>query len=162
MRRTSLSGAATRRMRRRIPSSWHRSLGVAPPRSLSGHVVIAAGSFANRQRESEARSRSAMALLLLAFGIAWCWNTQVCQAGQPRPPICIKLLAAVADEARYCGFFCDQDRIRLLQRDYETACIKSTLPPAPFDIDSASLNAAQPEKSEIRAEASPSSPLYSK
>jgi len=82
-----------------------------------------------------------MARLLLALGIAWCWSTQVGEAGQPRPPICIKLLAAVADEARYCGFFCDQDRIRMLQRDYETACIKPTLPPAPFDIDSASLNA---------------------
>jgi len=106
-----------------------------------------------------------MARLLLALGIAWCWSTQVSQAGQPRPPICIKFLAAVADEARYCGFFCDQDRIRMLQRDYETACMKPTLPPAPFDIDSASLNApsdAQQEKSEMQAEASPTSPLYSK
>jgi hypothetical protein len=94
-----------------------------------------------------------VAVLLLASTMASCWST-ACRAGQERPPICSELLSAIAQEARYCGFFCDQDRMRLLQQSYERACLKLMIPPAPFDIDSASINAvpvAQQEDAKTHA-----------
>jgi hypothetical protein len=81
-----------------------------------------------------------VAVLLFASTMASCWST-ACRAGQERLPICGELLSAIAQEARYCGFFCDEDRIRLLQQSYERACLKLMIAPALFDIDSASINA---------------------
>jgi hypothetical protein len=36
----------------------------------------------------------------------------------------------------YCGFYCDQERLRPLQEAYEASCIRVVVPPSLFDLDS--------------------------
>lgn len=36
----------------------------------------------------------------------------------------------------YCGFFCDQEKMRSLQQAYETSCIAFVVPPSQFELDS--------------------------
>src|SRR3954453_4927198 len=49
---------------------------------------------------------------------------------------CADLYGAIKSEAKDCGFFCDQAKLRPLQEAYSAACIHVVLPLAPFDLDS--------------------------
>jgi hypothetical protein len=55
---------------------------------------------------------------------------------------CSQILAAIKKEAMYCGFFCDQEKIRPLQHTYERNCMPSIIAPSLFDIDAMTLDAA--------------------
>ena len=49
---------------------------------------------------------------------------------------CSDLYNAIKSEAKDCGFFCDQAKLRPLQEAYSATCIHVVLPLAPFDLDS--------------------------
>jgi hypothetical protein len=49
---------------------------------------------------------------------------------------CADLYSAIKSEAKDCGFFCDQAKLRPLQEAYSATCIHVVLPLAPFDLDS--------------------------
>jgi hypothetical protein len=87
---------------------------------------------------------SRVALGALFGCIALCWATQA------HTQNCSEIFAAIKREAMYCGFFCDQERIRSLQQSYEMSCIKSLVAPSLFDLDSASIDAifASPQKNQ--------------
>jgi hypothetical protein len=71
-----------------------------------------------------------MALGTLLICVVLCW------AAQASAQNCADIFTAIKKEAMYCGFFCDQERIRPLQRTYETNCISFIVPPSLFDLDS--------------------------
>ncbi len=62
--------------------------------------------------------------------------TALCWAAQAPAQNCAVIFAAIKKEAMYCGFFCDQEKIRPLQQAYETSCIMFAAPPSPFELDS--------------------------
>jgi hypothetical protein len=69
---------------------------------------------------------------------------------------CRQIFAAIKKEAMYCGFFCDQEKIRTLQLSYERSCMQSVIAPSLFDIDAMSVDAsplAAPENAGARAAA---------
>lgn len=49
---------------------------------------------------------------------------------------CADLYNSIKTEAKDCGFFCDQAKLRPLQEAYSATCIHVVLPLAPFDLDS--------------------------
>ncbi len=49
---------------------------------------------------------------------------------------CADLYSAIKAEAKDCGFFCDQAKLKPLQEAYSASCIHVALPLAPFDLDS--------------------------
>ena len=57
-------------------------------------------------------------------------------AGEVQAGTCADLYNAIKSEAMYCGFFCNLEKLQLLQKDYEASCIRIVLPPSLFDIDS--------------------------
>jgi hypothetical protein len=60
----------------------------------------------------------------------------LCWVGEAQARTCADLFNAIKSEAMYCGFFCDLVRLQLLQKAYETTCIRGALPPSLFDLDS--------------------------
>jgi hypothetical protein len=46
---------------------------------------------------------------------------------------CQNLFAAIRKEAAYCGFFCDDARLQLLQGRYEVSCITFVAAPSPLE-----------------------------
>jgi hypothetical protein len=49
---------------------------------------------------------------------------------------CADLYNAIKAEAKDCGFFCNQAKLRPLQEAYSATCIHVSLPLSPFDLDS--------------------------
>ena len=54
----------------------------------------------------------------------------------------------------YCGLFCDQEKMRSLQRAYETSCIAFVAPPSQFELDSPAHDPIPHRRSNLTAEVS--------
>jgi hypothetical protein len=59
-------------------------------------------------------------------------------AGHAHAQACAQVYDAIRAEAMYCGFFCDQAKLRPLQKTYEESCIRVVVPVSLFDLDSRS------------------------
>ena len=66
----------------------------------------------------------------------------LCWAGAAQGHSCAGLYSAIKIEARDCGFFCNQARLKPLQEAYSASCIHVVLPLSPFDLDSIPQDAA--------------------
>jgi hypothetical protein len=55
---------------------------------------------------------------------------------QVRAENCDETYSAIKSAAMYCGFFCDQDKLRPLQVAYESQCIVSVIPASTLGFDS--------------------------
>jgi hypothetical protein len=62
--------------------------------------------------------------------------------GEARAHSCAELYTAIKFQAKDCGFFCDQVRLKPMQEAYSASCIHVVLPLAPFDLDSIPQDAA--------------------
>jgi hypothetical protein len=115
------------------------------PRYLNGRGLLAALFPRSVRGHWKPLSAVAVGALLLC-------------AGQAQAQSCADLYNAIKLEAKDCGFFCDQARLKPLQQAYSASCIHVTIPLSPFDLDSIPQDVAlRADNSRIDVEAALSS-----
>ncbi len=70
-----------------------------------------------------------MRLKALSVYLLLCWTPAA------HAQSCADIYGAIRHAAMYCGFFCDQAKLRPLQAAYESKCIPTFVAPSLFDLD---------------------------